>query len=163
MGWLRRLRSMFLRMRHRRAVEDDLDEEVGSYYEIRVERRLSAGLTREEAARLTRLELGGTAQVKESVREAWTGAAIEGLARDLRYACRVLRKNPGFTTVAILSLSLGLGANTAIFTLINTVMLKSLPVANPERLFFIDNSGGKSGGDSRPPYPCYEILRDQRT
>ena len=161
MAWFSRVRSMIQRLRSRRAVEQDLDEELRSYYDIQIERRIRNGLTREEAARLTRLELGGAEQAKEKVRDERTGAAIEGIVRDVRYACRVLRKNPGFATVAILSLSLGLGANTAIFTLINTVMLKSLPVANPERLFFIDNSGGKSGGGSGPPYPCYEILRDQ--
>ena len=72
----------------------------------------------------------------------------------------MLRKNPGFAIVAVLSLGLGLGANIAIFTLVNTVMLKSLPVKDASRLFFIDSSGGKEGGGSGPPYPCYERLRD---
>ena len=78
----------------------------------------------------------------------------------MRYALRLLRRSPAFTTVALLSLGLGVGANTAIFALIDTVLLKSLPVVEPERLVFVDNSGGKSGGGNGPPYPCYEILRD---
>ena len=72
---------------------------------------------------------------------------------------RGLRKNPGFAAAAVLSLGLGLGANTAIFTLVNTVMLKSLPVKDANQLFFIDSSGGKEHGNG-PPYPCFERLRD---
>ena len=97
--------------------------------------------------------------MKEKVREARAGAEIETTWRDFRYALRALRKNPGFTTAAVLSLGLGLGANTAIFTLVNTVMLKSLPVKDAAGLFFIDSSGGKDHGNA-PPYPCYERLRD---
>ena len=72
----------------------------------------------------------------------------------------MLRRSPGFAAVAILSLALGIGANTAIFSLIDTVLLKRLPVDDPQTLFFVDNSGGKSGGTSGPPYPCFERLRD---
>ncbi|MBI2689115.1 MAG: ABC transporter permease [Acidobacteria bacterium] len=150
----------FRRLRHRAEVERDLDEEVQSYFDTMVERRMEQGLSREEAVRLTRLEFDGPGQTKEKVREAWAWAAVETAIRDAAYGLRVLRKNPGFALVAILSLALGLGANTAIFTLIDTVMLRSLPVTKPDRLFFIDNSGGKSGGSSGPPYPCYELLRD---
>ena len=107
MAGFRRVRSMIQRLRSRRAVEQDLDEELRSYYDIQMERRIRNGMTREEAARLTRLELGGAEQVKEKVRDERAGAAIEGIIRDVSYACRVLRKNPGFATVAILSLSLG--------------------------------------------------------
>ena len=76
------------------------------------------------------------------------------------YAVRLLRRSPAFTAVALVSLGLGVGANTAIFSLIDTVMLKSLPVTEPQRLFFVDNSGGRSGGSNGPPYPCFELLRD---
>src|SRR5436305_7619262 len=117
-------------------------------------------MTREEAQRAARLEFGGADRVKESVRDVRIGAEVEATLQDIRYAFRVLRKNPGFAVVAVLSLGLGLGANIAIFTLVNTVMLKSLPVKDANRLFFIDNSGGKEGGGSGPPYPCYERLRD---
>jgi predicted permease len=145
---------------HREQVEEELDDEVRSYFDTMIERRISRGLTREEAQRAARLEFGGADRVKENVREVRIGAEVEATFQDIRYAFRVLRKNPGFAIVAVLSLGLGLGANIAIFTLVNTVMLKSLPVKDGTRLFFIDNSGGKEGGGSGPPYPCYERLRD---
>ena len=85
---------------------------------------------------------------------------LDELQTDAMFALRLLRRSPGFTSIAILSLALGIGANAAIFSLIDTVLLKSLPVAHPETLFFVDNSGGKSGGSSGPPYPCFELLRD---
>jgi predicted permease len=97
--------------------------------------------------------------VKEKVREIRAGAEIETTWRDFRYALRALRKNPGFLVAAVLSLGLGLGANTAIFTLVNTVMLRSLPVKDADRLFFIDSSGGKDHGNA-PPYPCFARMRD---
>jgi len=82
---------------------------------------------------------------------------------DVSYALRLLRLSPAFAAVAVLSLALGIGANTAIFSLIDTILLKKLPVREPDSLVFIDNSGGKSGGSSGPPYPCFELLRDSNT
>ncbi len=155
-----KLQRLWERWRHPRRVEADLDEEVRSFYDTMEERRVRQGLTPEQARRATRLAYDDPGRVKENVREARIGAFLETTLHDLRYAIRMLRKNPGFAAVAVLSLGLGLGANIAIFTLVDTVLLKSLPVANPERLFFVDNSGGKSGGSSGPPYPCFEILRD---
>ena len=160
MQWASRAAHFFRRLVHRRRAENDLEEEVQAYFDTMVERRMALGLTREEAKRATRLEYGGAGRVREQVREAQAGAWIEAVFLDARYACRALRKNPGFAAAATLSLGLGLGANIAIFTLVNTVMLQSLAVKDPQGLFFIDNSGGKSGGSSGPPYPCYEILRD---
>jgi predicted permease len=161
LSWASRARHLIRRLLHREQVERELDEEVRAYFDTMIERRMSQGITREDAQRWARLELEGSDRVKENVREARTGAAIETTLLDVRYACRVLRKNPGFAAVAVLSLGLGLGANTAIFTLVNTILLKSLPVRNPDRLYFVDNSGGKEGGGSGPPYPCYERLRDR--
>jgi macrolide transport system ATP-binding/permease protein len=157
------LKRLWERLRHPGRVEAELEDEVRAYYETVEERRVRQGLTPGEARRATRLAFDDPGRVKERVREARAGAFLDSAAQDLRYALRVLRKNPGFAAVATLSLGLGLGANTAIFTLIDTVLLKSLPVAAPERLYFVDNSGGKSGGGSGPPYPCFEILRDRNT
>jgi predicted permease len=159
MSWVSRLKHLYRRFRHPDRSEAELDEELQSYFDVVVERRMSRGLTREEAERAARLEFDGLGLVKEKVREARVGAEIETSFRDIRYALRALGKNPGFAAAAVLSLGLGLGANTAIFTLVNTVLLKSLPVKAADRLFFIDSSGGKDAGNA-PPYPCYERLRD---
>jgi predicted permease len=159
MSWASYIKHLYRRLRHPGTTEDELDEEVQSYFDVMVERRISRGLTREEAERVARLELDDRSRVKEKVREARFGAEMETTWRDFRYAMRALRKNPGFTAAAVLSLGLGLGANTAIFTLVNTVLLKSLPVKDADRLFFIDSTGGKDHGNA-PPYPCYERLRD---
>jgi predicted permease len=155
-----RLRHLWGRLFHRDREERDLDEEVQSFFDMRMDRRMAQGASRQEAQRAERLSSGDAGRVKENVREARVGFAIETTGQDVRYGLRVLRKNPGFAIAAILSLGLGLGANTAIFTLVDTVMLKPLPVRDPERLVFVDNSGGKSGGTSGPPYPCFERLRD---
>lgn len=148
------------RVLRRQRIESELQEEVQSYFDAMTERRMGRGLTREEAERGLRLESGGAGKIAEQVRDARAGAWIEAAFLDVRYAWRTLRKSPGFAVAAMLSLGLGLGANIAIFTLVDTVMLQSLPVKDPARLVFIDNSGGKSGGSSGPPYPCYELLRD---
>jgi hypothetical protein len=159
MSWASYIKHLYRRLRHPGTTEAELDEEVQSYFDVMVERRISRGLTREEAERVARLELDDRSRVKEKVREASFGAEMETTWRDFRYAMRALRKNPGFAAAAVLSLGLGLGANTAIFTLVNTVLLKSLPVKDADRLFFIDSTGGKDHGNA-PPYPCYERLRD---
>jgi predicted permease len=82
-------------------------------------------------------------------------------ANELKLAVRSLAKRPGYAAIAAFTLALGIGANVAIFSLVDEVLVASIPVAHPERLFFVDNSGGKSGGSNGPPYPCYELMRDR--
>src|SRR6185295_15091959 len=135
-----RAKHLWRRLFDRGRLEQDLSDEVQSFFDLRAERGIAKGLSRDEALRAERLRFEDAEHVKEKVRESRMGFAIETIWQDLRYGCRVLRKNPGFAAAAVLSLGLGLGANTAIFTLVNTVMLKSLPVKNPEQLVFIDNS-----------------------
>jgi predicted permease len=118
------------------------------------------GVPEEEARRRALAEFGSMAARRDECRDAVGLRLIDELRGDVSYAFRLLRRSPAFTLVALLSLGLGIGANTAIFTLIDTVLVKTLPVDDPQRLFFVDNSGGKSGGSSGPPYPCFEQLRD---
>lgn len=160
MWWVNRIKHLLRRLFGHAQAARELDEEVQAWFDTMVERRMSQGLSRGEATRAIRLEFGGPEGVKEEVRVVRVGAEIETSLRDIRHGFRALRKNPGFAAAAILSLGLGLGANTAIFTLVNTVLLKTLRVKDADRLLFIDNSGGKEGGGSGPPYPCYERLRD---
>lgn len=137
MSWIATIASICRRWVHDRQIERDLDAEIRSYFEIVTERLMAGGSSREEAIRLARIELEGPEQVKEKVRQARMGFTIETTARDIRYACRALRRNPGFTAVAVLTLGLGIGANCAIFSLINAVMLRALPVQHPEQLMLL--------------------------
>jgi predicted permease len=130
-GWVRSLiRNLFLRVR----VESELDLEVRSYAALVEEENMSKGMSPEEARRSARIEIGGPEQIKEEVREARMGAWIETVWQDLRSGARMLRRNRGFAVTAILTLALGIGANTAIFSVVRAVLLSSLPYRQPDQL-----------------------------
>ena len=128
-----RLRALF----RRNAMERELSAELQFHYEHQVEKLIGAGVPAEEARRRARYAMGGLDQVKEECRDARGTSPFESLLRDVRHGVRQLRKRPAFALVVILSLALGIGANTAIFTLIDTVLLRSLPVADPSSLQFV--------------------------
>jgi putative ABC transport system permease protein len=128
MGWLRRLLS-------RERFEADLDKELRFHFEFQVADKVRSGISESEARRLTRIEFGGIEQIKEDCRERRGTMWLESLLQDVRYALRRLRKAP-----AVLTLALGIGATTAIFTLVQQVMLQSLPVSRPDQLWRIGDS-----------------------
>jgi predicted permease len=128
-----RLRSLF----RRRAVEAELDEELRFHLERQVEALAAAGLPHAEAARQARLAFGGLEQIKEECRQARGVSALETAAQDLRYGLRMLRRTPLVTALAVLTLAAGLGANTAIFSAVNTALLRPLPYPDPDRLVVV--------------------------
>ncbi|MDO8543700.1 MAG: ABC transporter permease [Opitutaceae bacterium] len=132
-----RLRELLFRLQplfRKRKIEAGLSEEIQAHLAMAIEANVAVGMSPEEARYAALREFGGVEQIKERYRDERGVAWIEHLVQDLRYAVRQLRKTPGFTAVVILSLALGIGANTAIFSFINDVLLRKLPVKNPNEL-----------------------------
>src|SRR5262249_48469445 len=159
MPLLPRLSSLWRNLFHKARKEQELTDEIDAYLEILVERKIKEGLDPEKARRAALIELGGKEQVKEKIREVSAGYQLEILLHDLRYALRTLRRNPGFAVVAVVTLALGIGANTAIFSLIDAMLLKMLPVKNPESLVMLRNAD-PDGTITRLPNQVYKQLRD---
>ena len=161
MSWLKQLFS-------RRRFHDELSEEIQEHIEEKIEELVARGMTRTEAAYTARREFGNVTLSQEDSRDVWRWPSTEDFFMDIRYGLRTLGRNPGFTAVAVLTLALGIGANTAIFSLLNAVLLRTLPVNNPSQLVLF--GAGKWGGiiDEVPnrgwqlfSYPFYrQVQRD---
>ena len=162
-----RLRVLMKNLFRRGAFEDQMTDEVQFHIDSRAADLIRSGMRPDEAARRARLEFGGSEGWKERMREAGGLAWIDGVRIDLRYALRTLRKNPVFSCVAIVSLALGIGANTAVFHLVNVVRLRALPVPNPTQLASVrvkdSHAGmGVNGSPSDMTYPLFEQVRDHQ-
>src|SRR6201993_1292093 len=131
----------------------EIDEELQGYFHAAVEEKVRRGMRREDAERAARVEVGSAAVVRHRVWSASWESAVESLGQDLRFGVRQLLKSPGFSLVAILSLALGIGANTAIFTLINDLLLKSLPVRDPQQLVLFGDGADSGRIESSSPGP----------
>jgi len=159
---LARLKGLWRHFFHRQQREEELDEELRSVLELLTEQKMREGMDAEEARRAAEIELGGIEQVKEEVRAVRAGAWLDTLLQDIRFGFRMLRKNPGFTAVAVLTLTLGIGANTAIFSMVDALVLRSLPVYAPREIVSVE-SHDKIGFTDEFPYPDFEDIRDQTT
>jgi predicted permease len=138
---------------------DEVKREIEAHIEERTDELIESGVSPEEARFQARREFGNATLLTESSREVWGWLWLDRLVQDLRYAARIMRRSPGFTAIAVLSLGLGIGANTAIFTLIDAVMLRTLPVKDPQRLVRIT----RVDNDGRPlsvSYPLFEYFRN---
>src|SRR6266436_7276580 len=168
MSFLRNITSGLRSLFRKEQLDRELDAELRAYQEMATEEKMKQGVDASEARYAANTQFGNAMYLRERGRDAWGWRWLEDFMRDLRFGARMLRRNPGFTIVAVLTLALGIGANTAIFTLIDAVMLKSLPVANPKQLYRLgDNNNccvmvGTQNGGSFVLYshPLYEYLRD---
>lgn len=159
---LRRLSNLFQFLFHRRKLEEDLDAELRSSFELIVDRNLARGMAPHEARRTARLEFESLDHVKDQVRDRLTGASLHAIFQDVRYAWRALWRRPSFAIIALVTLALGIGVNTAIFSVFYSVLLRPLPYADPGRLVNIWATL-RTAGNARAPVSG-TILRevDQR-
>ncbi len=163
MTWLRILLSRVRALFAAPQLDRDLDDELRSHIEMETEENLRRGMTPAEARRRALLEFGGVAQTAEIYRETRAVAWVGALLQDIRYALRGFQRAPGFTAVAILSLALGIGVNTTLFSLMNMLILRPLPVQDPAQL--VTFSSEQKGNFPMPAfsYPEYRDIRDQTT
>ncbi len=162
----------------RRRKEDDLDEEIRFHLEEETEDLQAAGLPSDQARFAARRDFGNVTALRENTRAVWTWTFLEQLAQDIRYGLRTISGSKLFTSMAVLSLALGIGANTAIYSFMDAMMLRALPVKHPEQLVILNwraktdppivhslwgEDYDEPGGTASPnyPYPAYELLRDK--
>ncbi len=158
-----RIRALWNNLFRRKQLDRDLEDELQAYVELLANESVKGGATLDEAYLCARREAGGLGHVRENVRDVRVGVSLDRLAQDIRYGVRILAKNPAFTLVATATLALGIGANTAMFSLLDQVVLRLLPVRDPEQLVIVRETGnhyGNSYGPNTVSWPMFEDLRD---
>ena len=140
---LTRIRSFFRNLLHKQQVDRELDREVTSYLDMLVQEKLAKGMNREQALRAAKIELGGSDQVKEHVRDVRAAAWLETFAQDVRFGFRMIVRNPGFSALVVLTLALGIGANTAIFSVVYGVLMRPLPYTRGGDLVVLHQQAAK--------------------
>jgi hypothetical protein len=140
-----RIVSLFRNLLRKKTVEQALDDELQSSVELLTEEKMKEGLSHSEARRKALLDLGGVQQVKEEVRAIRAGRFLEGCVGDMRFAVRTLAKSPTFTAVTFITVALCIGANTAIFAIVNSVLLRPLPGPNAADIVLMSNRYPKAG------------------
>src|ERR1700734_1766494 len=134
-----RVSHFFKNIVHKSRIEGELEDEVRGFVEMLTEEKVAAGVPAARARREALMEVGGEAQVKQAGRDGRGGSGLETLAQDVRFGWRMLRRSPGFTIVAVISLGLGIGATTAIFSAVYSLLLRPLPYAQANSLVWISN------------------------
>jgi putative ABC transport system permease protein len=157
MSFLRNITSGLRSLLRKEQADQELNEELGAYLEMAAEEKMKQGMNRKDALREVRLERGSLEVSKEIVRSGGWEFFVETCWQDLRFGLRMLRKNPGFTSIAVLTLALAIGANTAIFSAVYAVLIKPLPFKNADRLVFILKKNVPRGWSRNPISPA-EIL-----
>jgi hypothetical protein len=156
-AWFVRLGGLFNKERSDRAFAAEMD----SHLQMHIDDNLRSGMTADEARRQALIKLGGITQTKEIYGERRGIPAVETLLQDLRFAVRMLLKNPGFTVVAVLILALGIGANTAMFSVVRAVLLKPLAYSDPDRIVTLATFWKADSGKGQVSAPDYHDWRDQ--
>ncbi|HEY1499960.1 MAG TPA: ABC transporter permease [Acidobacteriaceae bacterium] len=162
MGWVSAQLGRVAAMFRRRSLDRETDAELRSHLEMAAEEHRRRGMSEDEARRKALRDFGGVTQVRERVREREGVLWVENLRRDMGYALRQMRKSPGFAAVVMVTLALGIGANTTVFSIVDAVMLQPLPYAHPERLVEVGSQDAMgSGGSTAVSYPDFFDWRVQ--